>query len=41
MVERPYVVALEEHFQNPEPGALYGPIDANNAPANAKRLLKL
>ena len=33
MAERPYVIALEEHFQDPELGALYGPLDANRAPA--------
>ena len=31
MPERPYVIALEEHFQDPELGALYGPLDANTA----------
>ena len=38
MAERPYVVALEEHFQDPELGALYGPIDANNAQAMREKL---
>jgi hypothetical protein len=39
MPDRPYVIALEEHFQDPELGALYGPLDANAAaqdPAGAE-----
>ena len=31
MAGRPTVIALEEHFQDAEPGALYGPLDANAA----------
>jgi 2,3-dihydroxybenzoate decarboxylase len=38
MAERPYVVALEEHFQDPELGALYGPLDANAAAHVRERL---
>jgi predicted TIM-barrel fold metal-dependent hydrolase len=38
MAERPYVIALEEHFQDPELGALYGPLDANRAPALVGKL---
>jgi predicted TIM-barrel fold metal-dependent hydrolase len=38
MAERPYVIALEEHFQDPELGSLYGPIDANSAPHMRERL---
>ena len=32
------VVALEEHFQHPDVGALYGPLDANRAPQILQRL---
>jgi predicted TIM-barrel fold metal-dependent hydrolase len=38
MAERPYVIALEEHFQDPELGALYGPLDANAAAHVRERL---
>ena len=38
MAERPYVIALEEHFQDPELGALYGPLDANAAAHMRERL---
>jgi predicted TIM-barrel fold metal-dependent hydrolase len=38
MPERPYVIALEEHFQDPELGALYGPLDANAAAHVRERL---
>jgi predicted TIM-barrel fold metal-dependent hydrolase len=38
MAERPYVIALEEHFQDPELGALYGPLDANSAAHMRERL---
>ena len=38
LAERPYVVALEEHFQDPELGALYGPLDANAAAHARERL---
>ena len=38
MADRPYVVALEEHFQDPELGALYGPLDANAAAHVRERL---
>jgi 2,3-dihydroxybenzoate decarboxylase len=38
MAERPYVVTLEEHFQDPELGAFYGRYDANNAPHVLDRL---
>jgi 2,3-dihydroxybenzoate decarboxylase len=38
MAERPYVIALEEHFQVPELGALYGPLDANAAAHVRERL---
>ena len=31
MPNRPEVIALEEHFQIPALGGLYGPVDANNA----------
>ncbi len=35
---KPLVVALEEHFQFPELGATYPPLDANRSPAIAQRL---
>ena len=38
MPPKPLVIALEEHFQHPEVGALYGPLDANRAPAMLQRL---
>ena len=38
MPNRPYVVALEEHFQDPDLGALYGPRDANAAAHVVERL---
>jgi len=38
MPDHPYVIALEEHFQDPELGALYGPLDANRAPHMLERL---
>jgi 2,3-dihydroxybenzoate decarboxylase len=38
MAERPYVIALEEHFQDPELGALYAPLDANAAAHVRERL---
>src|SRR5450631_833157 len=38
MAERPTVIALEEHFQDPELGALYGPLDANAAAHVRERL---
>jgi 2,3-dihydroxybenzoate decarboxylase len=38
MADRPYVIALEEHFQDPELGALYGPLDANAAAHVRERL---
>ena len=38
MPAKPFVVALEEHFQDPELGATYGPLDANRAPALVQRL---
>src|SRR3984893_18370232 len=38
MAERPYVIALEEHFQDPELGSLYGPLDANAAAHVRERL---
>ena len=38
MSERPYVVALEEHFQDPELGDLYGPLDRNAAAHVRERL---
>ena len=38
MPARPYVIALEEHFQDPELGALYGPLDANAAAHVRERL---
>ena len=38
MPDRPYVIALEEHFQDPELGALYGPLDANAAAHVRERL---
>lgn len=38
MAGKPYVIALEEHFQDPELGALYGPLDANAAAHVRERL---
>ena len=38
MPATPQVVALEEHFQHPDVGALYGPLDANRAPQILQRL---
>jgi len=38
MAQQPYVVALEEHFQDSELGALYGPLDANAAAHVRERL---
>ena len=38
MPERPFVIALEEHFQDPDLGALYGPLDANAAAHVRERL---
>jgi predicted TIM-barrel fold metal-dependent hydrolase len=38
MPAKPQVIALEEHFQHPEVGALYGPLDANRAPQMLQRL---
>ena len=32
MPAKPFVIALEEHFQDPDVGAAYGPLDANRAP---------
>ena len=37
-MSKPLVVALEEHFQVPELGATYPPLDANRSPAIAQRL---
>src|SRR5271170_8033042 len=38
MAGKPYVIALEEHFQDPELGALYAPLDANAAAHMRERL---
>src|SRR6185312_9462513 len=38
MPAKPFVIALEEHFQHPEVGATYAPLDANRAPPLAQRL---
>jgi 2,3-dihydroxybenzoate decarboxylase len=38
MPSKPAVIALEEHFQHPEVGAVYGKLDANRAPAMVQRL---
>jgi len=38
MQAKPFVIALEEHFQFPELGATYPPLDANRAPAMVQRL---
>jgi 2,3-dihydroxybenzoate decarboxylase len=38
MPAKPLVIALEEHFQHPEVGATYGPLDANRAPPMVQRL---
>jgi predicted TIM-barrel fold metal-dependent hydrolase len=38
MPAKPFVIALEEHFQDPEVGATYGPLDANRAPPLVQRL---
>jgi predicted TIM-barrel fold metal-dependent hydrolase len=41
MPAKPQVIALEEHFQDPELGALYGPLDANAAAHVRDRLESL
>ena len=38
MASRPFVVALEEHFQVPDVVATYPPLDANRAPPLTQRL---
>jgi predicted TIM-barrel fold metal-dependent hydrolase len=38
MPAKPFVIALEEHFQDPEVGATYGSFDANRAPPLVQRL---
>ncbi len=38
MPAKPFVIALEEHFQDPDVGAAYGPLDANRAPPLVQRL---
>ena len=38
MPAKPFVIALEEHFQFPELGAMYGAHDANRAPALVQRM---
>jgi predicted TIM-barrel fold metal-dependent hydrolase len=38
MPAKPFVIALEEHFQDPDVGATYGPLDANRAPPMVQRL---
>jgi predicted TIM-barrel fold metal-dependent hydrolase len=38
MPAKPLVIALEEHFQHPDVGAAYGPLDANRAPPLLRRL---
>ena len=41
MPAKPLVIALEEHFQHPDIGATYGPLDANRAPHVVDRLQDL
>lgn len=41
MPNKPEVIALEEHFQVPELGDLYGPVDANTAPSMLRQLADL
>jgi len=38
MAARPYVIALEGHFQDAEPGAPHGPLDTNDAAHVRERL---
>ena len=38
MPAKQQIIALEEHFQHPEVGALYGPLDANRVPPTVQRL---
>lgn len=38
MPAKPFVIALEEHFQLPELGATYPPLNSNRAPALTQRL---
>ena len=41
MPAKPFVIALEEHFQFPELAATYGAHDANRAPALVERMADL